>query len=174
MSSAMPSGRVVDRSASSRIICVGVSSGKESFLQIERGIKLMLALRSARAKHSSNSGKSHGMRNLPGSPNFSGNFLKITVEQFSFTRVVAKSNKFSLLLRRLLNIKALEKRQAHQLELEFRPPESTSLEGGGETEGPAKVTPLRVVIALRSARGLGTVLLGSEPEPKDEAVFIWK
>ncbi|GKD59760.1 hypothetical protein Tco_1297269 [Tanacetum coccineum] len=33
----------------------------------------MLAPRSARAKHSSNSGKSHGIRNLPGSPNFSGN-----------------------------------------------------------------------------------------------------
>ncbi|GKA03220.1 hypothetical protein Tco_0676001 [Tanacetum coccineum] len=33
----------------------------------------------------------------------------------------------------------------------------------GGTEGPAKVTPLRVVIALRSSRGLGTVLLGNTP-----------
>ncbi|GJW68745.1 cytochrome c biogenesis FN [Tanacetum coccineum] len=36
----------------------------------------------------------------------------------------------------------------------------TSLEeerGGGGTEGPAKVTPLRVVITLRSSRGLGTM-----------------
>nr|GEX59624.1 reverse transcriptase domain-containing protein [Tanacetum cinerariifolium] len=46
------------------------------------------------------------MRNLPGSPNFSGNFFKRIAEQFSFTRVVANSNNFSLLFRRLLNIKA--------------------------------------------------------------------
>nr|GEZ15182.1 hypothetical protein [Tanacetum cinerariifolium] len=117
MSSAMPAGRVIDRSASSRIIYVEVSSGKEIFLQIERGIKLMLAPRSARAKNSSNCGKLHRMRNLPGSPNFSG---------------------------------------------------------GGETEGPANVTPLRVVIALRSARGLEMVMLGSKPEPEEEAAFIWK
>nr|GEX27192.1 reverse transcriptase domain-containing protein [Tanacetum cinerariifolium] len=32
------------------------------------------------AKHSSIPGKSHGMRNLPGSPSFSGNFLRRTVE----------------------------------------------------------------------------------------------
>nr|GFB83598.1 hypothetical protein [Tanacetum cinerariifolium] len=102
----MPAGRVVDRSTSSRIICVKVSSGKESFLQIERGIKLMLAPKSAMAKHSSNSRKSHGMRNLLGSLNFSRNFFKITAEKFSFTGVVAKSNNFSLLFRRLLNIKS--------------------------------------------------------------------
>ncbi|GKG63064.1 hypothetical protein Tco_0638711, partial [Tanacetum coccineum] len=42
---------------------------------------------------------------------------------------------------------------------------STSLEEerGGGTEGPAKVTPLQVVIALRSSLGLGTVLLGNTP-----------
>nr|GFD46629.1 hypothetical protein [Tanacetum cinerariifolium] len=42
-----------------------------------------------------------------------------------------------------------------------------------ETEGPAKVTPLRVVIALRYSQGLGTVLFGSEPVPEEEAVFIF-
>ncbi|GJW06923.1 hypothetical protein Tco_1569346 [Tanacetum coccineum] len=63
----MPDYRVVDRSASSRIIYVGVSSGSESFFHMERGIKLMLAPRSTKAKHSSNSRKSHRMRNLPGS-----------------------------------------------------------------------------------------------------------
>nr|GEZ28310.1 reverse transcriptase domain-containing protein [Tanacetum cinerariifolium] len=41
--------------------------------------------------------------------------------------------------------------------------------GEGETEGPAKVTPLQVVIAIRSSRGLGTVLLGSKPVPEEEA-----
>nr|GFD22591.1 hypothetical protein [Tanacetum cinerariifolium] len=50
----------------------------------------------------------------------------------------------------------------------------TGDERRGKTEGSAKVTPLRVVIALRSARGLGTVLLGREPEPEEEAAFICK
>nr|GEV11649.1 hypothetical protein [Tanacetum cinerariifolium] len=141
----------------------------------------------------SNSGKSLGMRNLWGSPNFSGNFFKITVEKFSFTEVVAKSNNLSLLLRRLLNIKenlGMSKRASAKLSSECRYGQfriwsnnrlinwSLSLgyrrldvfEGGrgGETEGPAKVTPLRVVIALRSTQGLGTMLLGSEPEPEEE------
>ncbi|GJX00351.1 hypothetical protein Tco_0184264 [Tanacetum coccineum] len=51
----------------------------------------MLAPRSARAKHSSNSGKSHGIRNLPGSPNFSGNVFRMTAEQFSLTGVLVNS-----------------------------------------------------------------------------------
>ncbi|GJT47049.1 hypothetical protein Tco_0955764 [Tanacetum coccineum] len=102
----MPAGRVVDRSASSRIIYVGVSSGSESFFHMERGIKLMLAQRSAKAKHSTISGKLHGMRSLPGSPSFSGSFFRITAEQFSFTGVLANSNNFSLLLRRFLNVEA--------------------------------------------------------------------
>nr|GFC32122.1 hypothetical protein [Tanacetum cinerariifolium] len=116
-------GLVIDQSASSRIICVEVSSGKESFFKIERGIKLILAPRSARAKHASNSRKSHGMRNLPGSPNFLGNFFKITAEQFSFTGVVAKSINFSLLLRRILNIKAnlgIYKRASAKLSSKYR------------------------------------------------------
>nr|GEZ05435.1 hypothetical protein [Tanacetum cinerariifolium] len=92
---------------------------------------------------------------------------------------------------RIIYVEALEQQRA-QLELVFGPPvvgcfrysvvsyplsprsRFTSLEKEGETEGPAKVTPLRVVIALRSTRGLGTVLLGSEPKPEEEAVFIWK
>ncbi|GJS53123.1 hypothetical protein Tco_0626485 [Tanacetum coccineum] len=82
----MPLVLVVDRLSSSlKTHLVGVSSGSKSFFHMERGIKLMLALRSAKAKHSAISGKLHGMRNLPGSPSFSGNFFKITAEQFSFT-----------------------------------------------------------------------------------------
>ncbi|GJQ93734.1 hypothetical protein Tco_0004873 [Tanacetum coccineum] len=57
----------------------------------------MLAPRSAKAKHSSSSGKSQGIRNLSGSPSFSSNFLRSTAEQFSFNGVFANSNNFSLL-----------------------------------------------------------------------------
>ncbi|GKA31844.1 hypothetical protein Tco_0718211 [Tanacetum coccineum] len=105
-SSAIPDGLVVDRSASSRIIRVGVSSGSERLLPYGKSIKLMLAPRSAKAKHSTISGKSHRIRNLSGSPSFPSNFFRITAEQFSFTGVLAKSNNYSLLLRRLLNIEA--------------------------------------------------------------------
>ncbi|GJX28931.1 hypothetical protein Tco_0237010 [Tanacetum coccineum] len=51
-------------------------------------------------------GKSHGMRNLPGSPSFSGNFLRRTAEQCSFNGVLANSNNFSLLLIKLLSVEA--------------------------------------------------------------------
>nr|GEV59933.1 hypothetical protein [Tanacetum cinerariifolium] len=50
------------------------NSGSERFFHTKKVIKFMLAPRSAKAKHSSSSRKSHGMRNLPGSPSFSGNF----------------------------------------------------------------------------------------------------
>ncbi|GJS43910.1 hypothetical protein Tco_0568953 [Tanacetum coccineum] len=56
----MPVGVEVDRSANSSIILVLVSLWRLSFSKMESGIRLMLAPRSARAKHSSNSGKSHG------------------------------------------------------------------------------------------------------------------
>ncbi|GJR96686.1 hypothetical protein Tco_0268860 [Tanacetum coccineum] len=58
----------IDRSSSS-VMQVGGRSGSESFSQTENGIRLMLAPRSANAKHSS-SGNSQGIRNLPGSPSF--------------------------------------------------------------------------------------------------------
>ncbi|GJY57398.1 hypothetical protein Tco_0456513 [Tanacetum coccineum] len=73
---------------------------------MESGIRLMLAPRSARAKHSSNSGKSHGIRNLPGSPNFSGNVFRMTAEQFSLTGVLVNSKILSLLFKSFLNIGA--------------------------------------------------------------------
>nr|GFA43751.1 reverse transcriptase domain-containing protein [Tanacetum cinerariifolium] len=49
MSSATPLGRVMDLSADSRVIRVGVSSGRESFFHMDKGIRLMLAPRSAKA-----------------------------------------------------------------------------------------------------------------------------
>ncbi|GJU19719.1 hypothetical protein Tco_1153061 [Tanacetum coccineum] len=57
----MPVGVEVDRSANSSIILVLVNPWRLSFSKTESGIRFMLAPRSARAKHSSNSGKSHGM-----------------------------------------------------------------------------------------------------------------
>ncbi|GJX59512.1 hypothetical protein Tco_0290902 [Tanacetum coccineum] len=80
---AIPAGVQIARLASSRVMRVEISSGKPNFFHTESGIKLMLAPRSARALHLS-SLKPHGMRNFPGSPSFSGNFLRITAEQFSF------------------------------------------------------------------------------------------
>nr|GEX47628.1 reverse transcriptase domain-containing protein [Tanacetum cinerariifolium] len=71
-SSATPAEREFKRSASLRVIHVGDSSGSESLLHTDNGMIFMLATRSARAKHSSILEKSHGMRNLPASPSFSG------------------------------------------------------------------------------------------------------
>ncbi|GJZ76480.1 hypothetical protein Tco_0641152 [Tanacetum coccineum] len=56
----MPVGVEIVRSASSSIIRVLVKAGRLSSFQMERGIRLMLAPRSAKAKHSFISGKSHG------------------------------------------------------------------------------------------------------------------
>nr|GEY61494.1 ribonuclease H-like domain-containing protein [Tanacetum cinerariifolium] len=51
---------------------------------MERGIRFMLAPRSAKAWHKSIPRKSHGIRNLIGSPSFLGSFLRSIVEKFSF------------------------------------------------------------------------------------------
>ncbi|GKD76394.1 hypothetical protein Tco_1339015, partial [Tanacetum coccineum] len=93
-SSAMPVGVEIVRSASSSIIRVLVKARRFSSHQIERGIRLMLAPRSTKAKHSFISGKSHGIRNLPWSPSF------------SFTGVFVNSIILSLSLRSFLNIGA--------------------------------------------------------------------
>nr|GEX65921.1 hypothetical protein [Tanacetum cinerariifolium] len=67
-------------------------------------MRFMLASRSAKAKHSSILGKllekSHGMRNLPGSPSFSGNFLRRTAEQCTFSeiQILEDLEKFLLLV----------------------------------------------------------------------------
>ncbi|GJT85967.1 hypothetical protein Tco_1067684 [Tanacetum coccineum] len=105
-SSAIPIGWVIEWFASSRVIQVGVSSGRESFFHMDNGLRFMLAPRSAKAKHLSIQGKSHGMRNLPGSLSFSGNFLRRTAEQCSFNRVLAISLNFSLFPIKLLSVEA--------------------------------------------------------------------
>nr|GFC96617.1 hypothetical protein [Tanacetum cinerariifolium] len=66
----------------------------------------MLAPKSARAKQLSNSEKSQGIRNRPGSPSFSGSFFRTTAEQFSFRGVLVNSMSLSLLFKSFLNIRA--------------------------------------------------------------------
>nr|GEY50122.1 hypothetical protein [Tanacetum cinerariifolium] len=65
-------------------------------LLTDNGMRFMLAPRSAKAMHSSIPEKSHEMRNLSGSPIFSGNFLRRTTEKCSFNGVLASSNNLSL------------------------------------------------------------------------------
>nr|GFA52149.1 hypothetical protein [Tanacetum cinerariifolium] len=69
---------------------------------MDNGMRLMLASRSASVKHSTIPGKSHGIRNLPGSPSFSSNFFRRTTEQCSFSGVLASSQSLALLVNKLL------------------------------------------------------------------------
>nr|GEY76658.1 hypothetical protein [Tanacetum cinerariifolium] len=47
-------------------------------------------------------------------------------------------------------------------------------EGGVGTVGPSRTRALQVVMALSSPFGLAMVLLGRDPDPEVEALFIWK
>ncbi|GJU65446.1 hypothetical protein Tco_1247281 [Tanacetum coccineum] len=71
-----PIGLEIDRSASSSVMQVGVRSGSESFSQTENGIRLMLAPRSANAKHSSIPGNSQDSGKLARVSTFLGNLFK--------------------------------------------------------------------------------------------------
>nr|GEU62377.1 reverse transcriptase domain-containing protein [Tanacetum cinerariifolium] len=106
-------------------------------------MRFMLASRSAKAKHSSISRKSHGMRNLPGSPSFSGNFLRRIVEQSLFSGVLANSYSFSLLVRlwstngSFNGLNKWEQQRAQNLVLEFQsgqPESQLALEESGLDE----------------------------------------
>nr|GEW37259.1 reverse transcriptase domain-containing protein [Tanacetum cinerariifolium] len=79
---------------------------KESLFQTKNGIRLMLAPRLSKAKHSAIPGKSHGIKHLPGSPNFLGNFLRRTTEKCSFNGVWAISLNFSLFLIKALRVES--------------------------------------------------------------------
>nr|GEZ98232.1 reverse transcriptase domain-containing protein [Tanacetum cinerariifolium] len=69
-------------------------------------MRLMLAPKSARAWHTSIPGKSQEMRNLLGSPGFSGSFFKSIAEQFSFNETFANSKSLSLFASKLLIVEA--------------------------------------------------------------------
>ncbi|GJQ98871.1 reverse transcriptase domain-containing protein [Tanacetum coccineum] len=84
---AIPIDLVIERFASSSVMQVGVSLGRDRSFQTEYGIRLMLAPRSAKALHVLNPENSHGIRNRPGSPSFLGNLFRMTAEQFSFNGV---------------------------------------------------------------------------------------
>nr|GEY56259.1 hypothetical protein [Tanacetum cinerariifolium] len=57
----------------------------------------------------------------------------------------------------------------------IRSSSSRLMNGGGVgMVGPSRTRPLQVVIALSSPFGLAMVLLGRDPDPKVEAMFIWK
>nr|GFA29044.1 hypothetical protein [Tanacetum cinerariifolium] len=143
-SSATLNGREIDRSASLRIIKVGVSLGRESLFHTNNGMRFVLAPRSAKAKHSSIPRKSHEMRNLPRSPKFSDGY---GIDGFG------------------LGFRALTGETTGA---------TTGLEFGREEEvvgivGPLYAVPLRVVIPFKSSFGLVMVLLGRVHEPENEA-----
>nr|GFD15201.1 hypothetical protein [Tanacetum cinerariifolium] len=109
------------------------------------------------------------MRNFPGSPSISSNFLRITAEQFLLSGVFASSKSFSLLERRDLSIfwsVKVSSTRSSSFGLMNR--------GGIGMEGPSTTRPLQVVMDFSSPFGLTMVLLESGPEPEVEAVFIWK
>nr|GEX58060.1 hypothetical protein [Tanacetum cinerariifolium] len=69
---AIPIGLETERSASSSVVHIGVSSGSESPSHTESGMRFMLAPRYTNARHSSIPENSQGMRNFPRSPSFLG------------------------------------------------------------------------------------------------------
>nr|GFA48622.1 hypothetical protein [Tanacetum cinerariifolium] len=141
-SSATPTGREIERSASSRVIQVGDSSGRESLFHTDNGMRFMLASRSAKAKHSSILGKSHGMGNLLVSPAF----LKLDVFGASII-----SRRHRVLCHLGFTFHYFIRRR------------------GSRNHGSFICKPLRVVIPFKSSFGLVMVLLGRVLEPKDEA-----
>ncbi|GKB49057.1 hypothetical protein Tco_0899810 [Tanacetum coccineum] len=106
ISSATPLGRVIDRSANSKVIRVGVSSGRESLFQIERGItRFMLVLPRSSSRHNNPCpGNYNGKETWPGSPSIpSRSVLRSIADQFSVKRILANSSIFSLFMIKLLN-----------------------------------------------------------------------
>nr|GFC43666.1 hypothetical protein [Tanacetum cinerariifolium] len=103
---AIPIGLETERSASSRVMQVGVSFGSDNSFHTESGMRFMLEPISANARHSSILGNSQGMRNLSGSPSFLGNLFRMTAKQCSFIGVRAISLSFSLFLIRALRVEA--------------------------------------------------------------------
>nr|GFC96383.1 hypothetical protein [Tanacetum cinerariifolium] len=87
---------------------VGVKSGSDNFFHAEYGIRLMLAPRSASAKHSAIPEKSHGIKNLLGSPNFSGITVSFVASgTFSTTGGEIEGPSYETPLRVVIDFKSL-------------------------------------------------------------------
>ena len=96
-SSRMPTGNLIDRSASWSDIEVGFGSPMFSFLQMERGIRLTLAPRSQSALLMWTFPRAQGIEKLPGSFSFSGSlFCKMALHS-SVSAMVPYSSSFLLL-----------------------------------------------------------------------------
>ncbi|MFS7944940.1 hypothetical protein Hanom_Chr06g00518091 [Helianthus anomalus] len=78
-----PCGNLTDRSASCMLIFVGLVVPRSSLLNINEGMRLMLAPRSARALRTGESPIEQGIVKLPGSIFFWGSLLSTRAEHSS-------------------------------------------------------------------------------------------
>ncbi|GKE17278.1 hypothetical protein Tco_1424855, partial [Tanacetum coccineum] len=84
--SAIPTGYWNDLSANLTLILVGLRVSRDSFAYKEYGIRLMLALGSAKALQEKVLLKLHGIRKLPGSLSFGGTLFWIITELSSLRK----------------------------------------------------------------------------------------
>nr|GEU63431.1 hypothetical protein [Tanacetum cinerariifolium] len=192
-SSATSTGREIDRSASSRVIHVRESLGREIIFHTDNGMRFMLAPRSARAKHSSILEKSHGMRNFPRPPIFSDgygihsfglSFGALTGASTGSITGATTGSEFGIYVATWTTEDwtslVLPLLVGGIVSFVTSVSRSTTLGGeevvgivGGEEEvgivGLLYAIPLRVVIPFKSCFGLVMVLLGDVLKPEDEA-----
>ncbi|GKA04356.1 hypothetical protein Tco_0677137 [Tanacetum coccineum] len=100
---------MIDLSVSSKFILVGFGSPSLSFSYIEKGIRLILAPRSAKALSMCKLPISQGIVKLPGSFSLSGSLFNKTAEHLSFIVIVQASSSLILFGSRII---ALEKEVA--------------------------------------------------------------
>nr|GEZ80182.1 hypothetical protein [Tanacetum cinerariifolium] len=137
-------------------------------------------------KHSAILGKSHGIRNLPGSPSFSSNFFRRTVEQYleKFLTLVVSfvmellilesgwiRNRRSLVRPRGTNWRSnrLIDWRINWLRVALVSHSTTGDEEVVGIMGPGYAVPLLVVIPFGSSFRLVIMLPGRVLDPKDEA-----
>ncbi|GJZ59714.1 hypothetical protein Tco_0615530 [Tanacetum coccineum] len=87
-----------DLLANLTLILVGLRVLRDNLAYREYGIRLMLALRSAKASHEKTLFKLHGMRKLPGSPSFGRTLFWIKAELSSLKKAAKICSSLCLLL----------------------------------------------------------------------------
>ncbi|KAJ0536392.1 hypothetical protein HanIR_Chr09g0441091 [Helianthus annuus] len=103
-----PCGNLTDRSASCMLIFVGLVVPKPSLLNIDEGMRLMLAPKSAKALRTGDSPIEHGIVKLPGSIFFWGSLLSTRAEHSSPKLTNCKFSIFFLCVRKsLINLEYL-------------------------------------------------------------------